>query len=62
MQGNARLYGALLLGRSNQNLRFKIKNTAAVRYSSQALNLVQTLWGSLLPQPPKLIAWNEVMQ
>lgn len=63
MQGNARLYGTLLLGPNNQNLRFKLKNTAAVRYSSQAMNMVNTFWGSCcLPKPAKLLAWKEVME
>ncbi len=63
MQGNARLYGGLLLGPNNQNLRFKLKSTAAIRYSSTAINMVNTYWSSCcLPKAAKLIAWNEVMQ
>jgi len=63
MKDNARLFGALLLGPTGDELKFDIKDNAAIYYSSQALNLVQTLWGPCcLPQPAKLVAWNEVMQ
>lgn len=63
MQGNARIYGALVLGPNEQNLRFKLKNTSALRYSSQAINMVNSWWGSCcLPKPAKLIAWSEVVQ
>lgn len=62
MQGNARLYGGLILGPNNQNLRFKLKSTAAVRYSSTAINMVNSWWGSCcLPKPAKLIGWVELM-
>ena len=43
-------------------LKFDIKDRAAIYYSSQAINPVQTNWGSVLPQSAKLIAWHEVMQ
>lgn len=62
LKNNARIFGNLMLGPNSDDLRFDIKDTAAIYYSSQALNLVQNNWGSLLPQPPKLFAWNEVMQ
>ncbi|MBI2211148.1 MAG: hypothetical protein HYU47_11255 [Deltaproteobacteria bacterium] len=61
-KNNARLFGTLLLGPTGDDLKFDIKDNASIYYSSQALNLVQTLWGSLLPQPAKLLAWHEVMQ
>lgn len=63
LKDNARIFGTLLLGPSGDELKFDIKDNAAIYYSSQALSLVQTLWGSCcLSQPAKLIAWNEVMQ
>lgn len=62
LKDNARIFGTLLLGPTGDDLKFDIKDTAAIYYSSQALNLVQTNWGSLLPQPARLIAWQEVMQ
>lgn len=62
LKNNARIFGTLLLGPTGDDLKFDLKDTSAIYYSSQALNLVQTLWGSLLPQPAKLLAWHEVMQ
>ncbi|HEY5575026.1 MAG TPA: hypothetical protein VIK64_18545 [Anaerolineales bacterium] len=62
LKNNARIFGHLMLGPNSDDLKFDIKDTAAVYYSSQALSFVQTNWGSLLPQPPRLVAWQEVMQ
>lgn len=61
LKDNARILGSLLLGPNADELKFDIKDYAAIYYSSQALNLVQTRWGSLLLQPAKLIAWHEMM-
>ena len=63
LRNNARIFGAVLLGPTGDDLKFDIKDTASVYYSSQALSLAQGLGGSCcLPQSAKLIAWNEVMQ
>ena len=62
LKNNARIFGAVLLGPTGDDLKFDIKDTASVYYSSQAISLVNTTWGSVLPQPAKLLAWNEVMQ
>ena len=62
LKNNARIFGAVLLGPTGDDLKFDIKDTASIYYSSQAISLVNTTWGSVLPQPAKLLAWNEVMQ
>ena len=64
IKGNARIYGATLLGPGASDLELEIKNNAAVRYSSQGLDIVRNhlIWGPLLPKAAKLIAWHEVMQ
>ena len=62
LKNNARIFGTLLLGPTGDDLKFDLKDTSAIYYSSQAISLVNTTWGSVLPQPAKLIAWNEVMQ
>jgi len=64
LKDNARIFGAVLLGPTGDDLKFDIKGNAAIRYSSQAINLIQNnpFWTSLLPQPPRLFAWHEVMQ
>jgi hypothetical protein len=61
LKNNARIFGSLILGPTGEELKFDIKDNATIRYSSQAINLVQSNWGSLLPQPAKLIGWNELM-
>ncbi|MBI2360365.1 MAG: hypothetical protein HYV04_15940 [Deltaproteobacteria bacterium] len=61
LKNNARIFGSLILGPTGDELKFDIKDNAAAYYSSQALNLVQANWGSLLPQPAKLIGWQELM-
>ena len=65
LKDNARIFGAVLLGPTGDDLKFDIKGSSAIRYSSQAINVVQNApgWGSCcLPQPPRLVAWQEVMQ
>ena len=62
LKDNVRIFGALVIGPTGDDLKFDIKDNASVYYSSQALGMVQTNWGSLLPRPAKLIAWNEVLQ
>lgn len=60
-KNEARIFGSVILGPRGDELKFDIKDHTAIYYSSQALNLVQARWGSLLPQPAKLIAWHELM-
>ena len=62
LKDNARIFGSLFLGPVGDQLKFDVKGNAAIYYSSQAINMVQTRWGSVLPQPARLVAWNEVMQ
>lgn len=63
LKNDARIFGTVLLGPTNDQLKFDIKDNAAVYYSSQALNIVKTHWPTCcLPQPPKVVAWQEVMQ
>ena len=59
---NAVIRGGVLVGPNNEELEFEIDDSAAVSYSSQTISLVQTNWGTLLPQPPKVIAIVELMQ
>lgn len=65
IKGNAQVYGGLLLGPNASELEIEVDNTAAINYSSQAINMVNTYWGLCClsqPAPAKLIAWQEVMQ
>lgn len=62
MKDRAKVFGSVLVGPNGERLRFDIKNQVKLYYSSAAMSMVNSLWGSGLPQPAKLIAWNEVMQ
>lgn len=61
MKDRAKVFGAMLVGPNGANLRFDIKNNAKIFYSSEAISMVNSLWNSVLPQPAKLLAWQEVM-
>ena len=63
IKGDAKIYGSILLGPNNNELEFEIKDRGAVRYSSQAINMVNTNWGSCcLPRPARVTAWVELTQ
>ena len=62
MEGNAKIYGSLILGPQGEELEFTMKSNSKLYYSSQAITMLRNTWASLLPQPARLIAWNEVMQ
>jgi len=62
MKDRAKVFGSMLIGPNGNNLRFDIKNSAKIYYSSAAINMVKTLWGNLLPNPVKIVAWQEVME
>lgn len=58
MDNNAMIFGALLrdIPPAGSDAISMGKN-AKIYYSSRALTQVNTLWGSLLPQPPRVFAW-----
>ena len=62
MKDHAKIYGALLEGPNGTDFRFDIKNQAKIQYSSAAIDMVNNVFGFLLPTPPKIIAWQEMMQ
>lgn len=58
MRGNAKIFGAVLKGPTNQPQHFDMRNYAKIYYSSRGLSLVNTAdWGFLVPQPPRVFAW-----
>ena len=61
MRDRAKVFGSMLVGPNGENLRFDIKNNAKIYYSSEAISMVNTFGNSTLPQPAKLVAWQEVM-
>ncbi len=59
----ATVYGAILLGSFDESdgkgkkARFGVKDNIRIYYSSQALTMVDSNWGTLLPKPPRVFAW-----
>jgi len=57
------VYGGVLLGSFDENdgqgkkVRFRVQDFSQMLYSSKALELVDTNWGTLLPKPARLFAW-----
>lgn len=64
-QQNAWVYGGVLLGSYDENdgngrkVRFRVRDFSRLFYSSQALSMVDSNWGSLLPKPARIFAWVE---
>ena len=62
-EDNAWVYGAVLLGSydegdgNGKKARFGLKDFVRIYYSSQALTMVDSNWGTLLPKPPRVFAW-----
>ncbi len=57
MEINAKIFGVVLRGPTNQPQSFDMQNNAKIYYSSQALTMVNNLCGTCLAQPPRLFAW-----
>lgn len=58
MRNNAKIFGAILKGPTDQPQHFEMRNSSKIYYSSRGLSLVNTEnWGSLVPQPPRVFAW-----
>ena len=63
VEDDAKVYGAILLGSFDEGggqgkkARFGLKDRVRIYYSSQALTMVDSNWGTLLPKPPRVFAW-----
>ena len=51
------VYGGVLFGSTDGNVTLRIEDDARLFYSSDALAIVESNWGSLLPKPPQVSAW-----
>ncbi len=56
LRDNARIFGSVLLGPDGA-LGFQIKNNGKIYYSSDAINMAESLCGECFPQPPGVFAW-----
>ncbi len=63
IEDSALVYGGVLLGSYDENdgdgekARFGVKDNVKLFYSSEALAIVDSNWGSLLPRPTRIFAW-----
>ena len=58
--GSSTIYGATLISPTSPEI--EIEGSGAIKYSSEAINKVNSTWPGVLPQKTKIIAWQEVMQ
>ena len=64
-ENNAKVYGGVLLGSFDEQdgygkkTRFTLRNSSRLFYSSVALAMVESNWGSMsiFPKPPRVFAW-----
>ncbi len=54
---SAWIYGAVLLGSNDGIVKFRVEDYGRLYYSSEAIDMVESQWGSLLPQPAQFSAW-----
>ena len=59
LENSAWIYGSVLLDAYNGEAKFTIEDYVQVFYSSQALSMVETNWGSILPGPARVFAWQD---
>lgn len=57
MTTNAKVFGAVLRGPTNQPQTFDMQGNAKIYYSSQALTMANNLCGYCVPQPARIFAW-----
>ncbi len=59
LENNAWIYGNVLIGAYNGEAKFTVEDFVQLFYSSQALSMVETNWGSILPGPARVFAWQD---
>jgi hypothetical protein len=57
IEDSAWIYGAVMFGTNDGIVKFRIEDYARLYYSSEALDMVESNWGSILPQPLRVVAW-----
>ena len=59
LENSAWIYGGVLIGAYNGEAKFTVEDFVQLFYSSQALSMVETNWGSILPGPARVFAWQD---
>ncbi len=58
LENSAWINGSILIGALNGEAKFTIEDFVQLFYSSQALSMVETNWGSIIPGPARVYAWQ----
>jgi hypothetical protein len=60
LENSAWIYGSVLVGAdTNGEAKFSVKDYFQGIYSSEALAMVETNWGSIAPGPARVFAWQD---
>jgi len=57
MRNSAKVFGGVMLGPTNGDQGFEMKNNAKIYYSSDAITMANNLCGSCFPKQAKVSAW-----
>ena len=58
-EGAAAVYGGVLFGSSDGNVRFTLDDAIYIKYSSLAIDMINTEFGSFIPRPARVLAWQD---
>ncbi len=59
LENSAWIYGGVLIGAYNGEAKFTVEDFVQLFYSSQALSMVESNFGSILPGPARVFAWQD---
>jgi len=58
-EDSAWVYGGVLFGSYNGNVRFTVEDYSRIKYSSLAIDMVNNNYGALFPRPARVFAWQD---
>jgi len=58
-EDSAWVYGGVLFGSYNGNVRFTVEDYSRIKYSSLAIDMVNNNFGALFPRPARVFAWQD---
>jgi len=58
-ENSAWVYGGVLFGSYNGNVRFTVEDYSRIKYSSLAIDMVNNNYGALFPRPARVFAWQD---
>ena len=58
-EDSAWVYGGVLFGSYNGNVRFTVEDYSRIKYSSLSIDMVNNNYGALFPRPARVFAWQD---